>query len=96
MAPTTSTRSASFAASVMASSPEEAIERVERQTSRMAGFAVSGRVAVKSARHALYDVEVLNLGGDVDDCWFWLTSYGISPSPDLGSSWENVLGASAP
>jgi hypothetical protein len=41
------------------------------------------------------NVEVENLGGDVNDCWVVLTSFGISPSKSLGSHWESAFEALA-
>lgn len=46
----------------------------------------------KSERHHLYEVEmVLAADADAEQVWFWLTSYGMSPSKALGSK----LGAAA-
>lgn len=85
MAPTTFTATATFA-----SSAEEAAHKVERRL--VPGFALTGRVAEKSARHMLWDVEVEDLGGDADALWVELTSYGIDPGAELGSSWQLVPG----
>lgn len=78
--------------SLIAGDEASALERVARTLTKLEGFEPTGRVAVKSARHALYTVEVQNLGGDVNDAWVVLTSYGISPADDLGSAWQTVAG----
>lgn len=82
-----------FTATVIAGTEADAIERVARRLPE--GFAVTGEAEVRSARHGLFSVLVENLGGNVEDAWIVLTSYGISPSVELGSKWEAVLGASA-
>lgn len=83
-----------FTASVSAGSAEDAVSTVDRRLPD--GFEATGRVSAKSERHGLWTVEI-EADGDADrnDCWVVLTSYGISPSTDLGSCWESVLGASA-
>ena len=78
--------------SLIAADGAAAVERVGRTLAKLDGFEPTGRVAVKSARHALYTVEVNNLGGNVNDAWVVLTSYGISPADDLGSAWQKVPG----
>jgi hypothetical protein len=75
-----------FSASIIASDAADAIARVERRLPE--GFAVTGRTGVRSAKHQLLTVEVENHGGDIERCWVTLTSYGISPSKDLGSAWD--------
>ena len=82
-----------FSATLTAADAGDAIERVARRLPD--GFAVTGRSSVRSERHLLRTVEVENRGGDVDDCFVVLTSYRISPSVELGSTWESTLGASA-
>ena len=76
-----------FLATVSASNEADALARV---TARLVdGFTVE-HVQVRSERHSLFDVLVADRGGDVDDCWVMLTSYGISPSEDLGSVWARL------
>lgn len=61
----------------------------------VAGFATTGRVSVRSERHAkfgMFEVELEDLGGDRDDLWVVLTSYGMSPGSELGSVWQTVAG----
>ena len=87
--------SATFTASVSASDAKDAVKRAHRQVAKLDGFELTGRVQVKSERHLLWNVEIHNNGGDVNDAWVVLTSYGINPSPELGSDWESVLGATA-
>lgn len=74
----------------------DAVETVRQVAARVPGLAVSGRWSERSARHLLWNVEVeVAPETNVNDAWVVLTSYGISPSKDLGSRWEAVLGASA-
>ena len=86
------TMTSTISVSLIAADEASAVDRVGRTLAKLEGFEPTGRVAVKSARHALYTVEVNNLGGDVNDAWVVLTSYGISPADDLGSSWQKVPG----
>lgn len=76
-----------FIARVIASDADTAVAHVARRL--VAGFVTTGRV-VQGPRNLMWDVEVANNGGDVNDCWVVLTSYGISPSTDLGSVWESL------
>lgn len=92
MATTTPT---TFAASLTAADGPSALARVEKHLAKVPGFEATGQVQLRSERHQLWAVEVANTGGDVNDCWVVLTSYGISPAPELGSRWEAVLGATA-
>ncbi len=88
-------RSTTFAATVSATSADDAIARVTKQVAKVAGFELTGRVEVRSARHQLWNVEVANHGGDRNDLWVVLTSYGISPAKSLGSMWQTVAGVGA-
>lgn len=88
-------RSTTFSATVSATSADDAIARVAKHVAKVAGFDVTGRVAERSARHKLWLVEVANHGGDRNDLWVVLTSYGISPDKSLGSVWETVAGVGA-
>lgn len=81
---------ANFIATVMAANEAEAVERVEKQLAKLPGFATTGQTAVRSQRHLLMDVEVDDRGGDVNHAWVVLTSYGISPSEELGSHWTEA------
>lgn len=78
------------ATATFCSALSEGLAKVERRLP--AGFATTGRVGWRSTKHGLVDVEVQNNGGDVNDCWVVLTSFGISPSKDLGSVWGDVAG----
>jgi hypothetical protein len=81
-----------FNATVMAGNTTAAYERVAKHLRKLDLFEPTGRVSIRDERHGLYDVEVVNYGGDVNDAWVVLTSYGISPSKDLGSRWQTVAG----
>lgn len=87
-----------FAVTVMAASANEALARVSRYVGadtgrfKLDGFAVTGNVVVRSERHKLFSVEVADLGGDRNNCWVVLTSFGMSPSDELGSFWQDVVG----
>lgn len=78
-----------FTVTVSAADQAGAVERVAKRLPE--GFEMTGRTGIRSQRHLLMTVEVANTGGDVDDCWVVLTSYGMSPSIDLGSHWELKL-----
>lgn len=92
MATTPSTIAPTFVATVSAGNADEAAAKVERYIARCPGFSTTGRVSERSARHLLWNVEVANEGGDVNDLWVVLTSYGITPSDALGSTWQQVAG----
>lgn len=82
-----------FTATVFAfGGPGEAIEKVGFRLPL--GFRTTGEASVRSPRHRLWNVEVENQGGDVNECWVRLTSYGISPSAKLGSLWAALEGDS--
>ena len=90
-----------FAVTVSAGSPAEAIAKLDRYVEggdhhlAVAGFASTGRAGARNERWAakgLYEVEVEDRGGDRDDLWVVLTSYGMSPADDLGSCWQSVKG----
>lgn len=74
----------------MAATDEDAIVRVAKHVAKLDGFSLTGRVSVKSAKHMLRTVEIANHGGNADDAWVVLTSYGISPAKELGSFWQTV------
>lgn len=84
---------------VFAASVDEAVAKVTGYLERgrtgrvdVGEFRCTGRGEVRSARHMIVDVEVEDLGGDRDALWVFLTSYGMSPGPDLGSVWQQVPG----
>ena len=79
-----------FAVNVIAADEADASERVARRLPE--GFGLTGRAAVTDAKHMLCSVEVANHGGNVNDAWVVLTSYGITPAEDLGSVWQTVEG----
>ena len=78
-----------FNANVIASNAEDAFAKVAKRL--VPGFRLSGRVQEHSARALLWNVEVVNEGGDVNDCWVVLSSYGILPGSSLNSVWQEVL-----
>lgn len=86
-----------FGVTVIAADEADAAERVARVIDRSCPgqLCPTGVTGVKSARHALYTVEVEALApldrAARNDLWVVLTSYGLSPSTDLGSTWEAVL-----
>lgn len=82
-----------FTTTVSAGSADEALAKLGRYAEK-AGVEATGRVVVRSEKHRMWDVET-TLRGDKNDAWVVLTSYGMSPSADLGSSWERILGGSA-
>lgn len=81
-----------FAVSVIAADEADALERAGRHIAKLEGFGLTGRAAVTDAKHMLCSVEVANNGGDVNDAWVVLTSYGMTPAEDLGSVWQTVAG----
>ena len=89
--------SSTFGAAVFASNMEDALRRVAETCTKhgLTGFAPTGRATCTSERHLRWVVEIANEGGDVDDAWVVLTSYGISPDETLGSVWETVPGVGA-
>lgn len=91
-----------FVASVSATDEADALARVDARLARhpqLDGLATTGRTGVRSAKHLIFEVEVAMpddyTRASRNDAWVLLTSYGISPSPALGSTWERTLGASA-
>lgn len=84
-----------FPAALTAGSAEDALERATRYLAKVPGFALTGHVRCRSERHQQWEVEVADHGGDVNDCWVILTSYGITPGEALGSSWQTVPGVGA-
>lgn len=81
-----------FTATVSAMSAGDAVTRVQRHLAKVEGFSMTGRAQVRSEKHRLWTVEITDEGGDKDDLWVVLTSYGISPDEALGSVWQTVPG----
>lgn len=82
-----------FSASVIAVDAADALSRVAKRLAALPGFSLTGDVAVRSAKHKLWMVDIAADGsGDPDDAWVTLTSYGISPDDRLGSRWAKVRG----
>jgi hypothetical protein len=76
---------------VLSGSAEKALAKVSRYVAKVDGFSVTGRVS-ENLGHGRYEVEVQNVGGNVNDFWVVMTSYGMSPSKNLGSHWQTVPG----
>jgi hypothetical protein len=57
-----------------------------------AGMTITGRTATKYAGRVT--VMEVTVGADCDraDAWVLLTSYGLTPSDDLGAYWQDVEG----
>lgn len=77
-----------FVATVSASDPAEAVAKVAK---RLPEGWTTGEAQVRSQKHLLQDV-IVQGEGDRNALWVGLTSYGISPSDDLGSFWQTVEG----
>lgn len=77
-----------FTATVLTRDPAEAIAKVNARLPW--GFATTGR-ACEGIKPWLQNVEVAILGGDKNDCWVVLTSYGITPNSNLNSDWQTVI-----
>jgi hypothetical protein len=80
-----------FSAWSFAKTADDAIARVSRYVGKVDGFAVTGE-ARKSGLGQGFDVLVEDLGGDRNDLWVVLSSYGISPDRTLGAHWQSVPG----
>lgn len=90
---TTSSPARTIVCTVMAADAADALVRFARYGGSLEGVTATGRVAERSARHLLWNVEVtVEPTADVDDVWVRLTSYGITPGDDLGSVWQSVPG----
>jgi hypothetical protein len=91
--PERTTAMSTFTVTTLDRNPDEAIARVQAKLdAKVPGFATTGRTAVRSERHGLTDVEVTDLGGDRDDLWFWLTSYGMSPAKGVSKFGDAIDG----
>lgn len=74
----------------VAADAADAIARVAKRADQ-AGIAVTGRTTtVTVAGRTMFAVEC-ELLGDANNAWVILTSYGMSPSTDLGSTWESAF-----
>ncbi len=92
------TTAPTFVATVSAGTAAEAVAKIARFVGpeaaprfALANFEVTGRVCCRSEQHRLWNVEVANHGGNANEAWVILTSFGISPSAELGSTWEEVF-----
>lgn len=79
----------SFTATLTAADAADAVARAARHVGRLDGYELTGRVQLVSERHLLWSVEVQG-DGDANDAWVVLTSYGMTPSESLGSTWQTV------
>ena len=89
-----------FTVRCSAETEAKALARVEAEIERSghgAKFKVTGRTATLAVNKLIRSVEVehalSNTARDINDLWVCLTSYGMSPSKELGSIWEAALGS---
>ena len=81
-----------FSASVLGSNVESAINRVARCVGKVDGFELTGKfVKSQLAGHNQLRFEIADLGGNRNDLWVVLSSYGISLDKGV-SHWQNVPG----
>jgi hypothetical protein len=79
-----------FSASVLGSNVESALNRVARYVGKVDGFELTGKVAKsKLAGHSQLNFEIADLGGNRNDLWVVLSSYGISLDQGV-SHWQDV------
>ena len=76
---------------IFAKTAEDALQRVSRYVAKVDGFAVTGDV-VPSRLGRGFEVLVENRGGNRNNLWVVLTSYGLSPERSLGAHWAAVPG----
>jgi hypothetical protein len=81
-----------FTVSMMTKTPDKALAHLCKWLPE--GFEATGRYDY-AYKGRLIVLEVINHGGDVDDCWVVLTSYGMSPGDELGAYWQGVEGVGA-
>jgi hypothetical protein len=81
-----------FKVTCFAGTATDVRKRVEDTLAKVPGFEMVGEPWLTHEDKLRWAVTVRNLGGDVNDCWVMLTSYGMSPSEDLGSVWESAIG----
>jgi hypothetical protein len=79
-----------FTVSMMTRDEDAALARLRKYLPD--GFTATGRVVGYEYAGRLIVLEVSDNGGDRDDCWIVLTSYGMSPSDNLGAYWQGVEG----
>ena len=81
-----------FSASVLGSDVESAAKRVARYVAKVDGFEMTGKVAKSLlAGHTQIHFEIADLGGNRNDLWVVLSSYGISLDKGV-SYWQDVPG----
>jgi hypothetical protein len=81
-----------FSVSVLGSNVESAINRVARCVDKVDGFELTGKfVKSQLAGHNQLNFEVADLGGNRNDLWVVLSSYGISLDKGV-SHWQDVPG----
>ena len=79
-----------FSASVLGSNVESALNRVARYVGKVHGFELTGKVAKsKLAGHSQLSFEIADFGGNRNDLWVVLSSYGISLDQGV-SHWQDV------
>lgn len=71
---------------------EDAITKLQRHLDKVPGFTATPNSEIVSESKMIYAIEVHDNGGDRDDLWVVLTSYGMSPGADLGSVWSGAAG----
>ena len=77
---------------VLGSNIESAKARVARYVGKVAGFEPTGRVTEgKLAGHTQLSFEVADLGGNRNDLWVVLSSYGLGLERGV-SHWQTVPG----
>jgi len=72
----------------------DAADALSRLAARLpVGMTITGNTGTKyRGRVVVMEVLVDRAACDVNDAWVVLTSYGFSPSDDLGASWQSVKG----
>lgn len=77
--------------SAIGNDPADAIARLTKRLP--VGMTITGNTGSKyQGRVVVMEVLVDRSACDVDDAWVLLTSYGFSPSDDLGAYWQSVKG----
>ena len=81
-----------FFASVLGSDQDKATSRVARYLDKVVGFEMTGKVTKSSvAGHTEWVFQIANNGGNRNDLWVVLSSYGISLEKGV-SCWQDVPG----
>lgn len=79
-----------FSVSVLGSNVESAIARVSRYVGKVDGFEPTGKfVKSQLAGHNQLRFEIADFGGNRNDLWVVLSSYGISLDKGV-SHWQDV------